>query len=155
MAELAVAEFPRLAVDAREAISAAPSYTVDTLGSLRRELAETPLLLLLGADAFVTLPGWKEWRQLFELAHIVLISRPGFKMPEPLPADLAEEYARRLTAEPGLLRSGAGRIYRQSVDPQPISATAIRELIREGQSPGAMLPAAVAHYIETHHLYRR
>src|SRR5207249_4436005 len=73
MAELAVVEFPRLAVDPREASNDAPSYTVDTLAGLRAEAGATPLVLLLGADAFATLPGWKDWRRLFVLAHLVLV----------------------------------------------------------------------------------
>jgi nicotinate-nucleotide adenylyltransferase len=155
MAELGVGEFPRLAVDPREAASNAPSYTVHTLASLRPELGAAPILLLLGADAFLTLPGWKEWERLFELAHLVLIARPGFAMPEPLPAPLADHWRRRLIGDPRLLTSGSGRIYRQEVVPQPISATAIRAMIRGGQRPEGLTPPAVIDYIETHHLYRR
>ena len=58
MARLALGEFPALEVDPREALSDAPSYTVDTLTALRRELAPAPLLLLLGADAFAGLSRW-------------------------------------------------------------------------------------------------
>ena len=155
MAELGVVDFPRLAVDAREASTDAPSYTVDSLSALRGELGTTPILLLLGADAFLTLPGWKEWERLFELAHLVLIARPGFAMPEPLPAPLADQYRRRLAGDPSLLTSGTGRIYRQGVVPQPVSATAIREVIRQGRRPDGLTPPAVIDYIETHHLYRR
>jgi nicotinate-nucleotide adenylyltransferase len=155
MARLAVAEFPRLAVDGREAATDAPSYTVDTLAALRSELSAVPLLLLLGADAFVTLPSWKEWRRLFDLAHLVLIARPGFSMPDPLPDALRREYAGRVTRDPGLLKGKAGRIYQQKVDPQPVSATAIREMVRRRERPNGLTPAAVIHYIETHHLYDR
>jgi nicotinate-nucleotide adenylyltransferase len=155
MARLAVAEFPRLAVDGREAATDSPSYTVDTLAALRRELPGVPLLLLLGADAFATLPAWKEWRRLFELAHLVLIARPEFAMPDPLPDPLGREYFARRTLDPGLLTVEAGRIYQQKVDPQPISATAIREMIRRRERPNGLTPAAVIHYIETHHLYDR
>src|SRR5512144_2565323 len=63
MTELAVAEFPQLSVDPREALTDAPAYTVDTLAALRGEVGATPLLLLVGADAFATLDGWKSWRQ--------------------------------------------------------------------------------------------
>ena len=155
MAELGVVDFPRLAVDAREASTDAPSYTVDSLSALRGELGATPILLLLGADAFLTLPGWKEWERLFELAHLVLIARPGFAMPEPLPAPLADQYRRRLAGDPSLLTSGTGRIYHQGVVPQPISATAIRDMIRQGRRPDGLTPPTVIDYIETHHLYRR
>ena len=68
MARLGVVEFPRLTVDPREALRPEPSYTIDTLTGLREELGSTPILLLLGADTFATLPTWKRWLELFGLA---------------------------------------------------------------------------------------
>ena len=68
MARRAIAGNPRFVVDAREVQRPRPSYTVDTLTALRAELGkEQPLWLLLGADAFLELPTWHDWRQLFEL----------------------------------------------------------------------------------------
>jgi nicotinate-nucleotide adenylyltransferase len=154
MARLAVADFPGLAVDPREALQSTPSYTVDTLTSLRTEMGATPLLLLLGADAFVTLPSWRRWIDLFDLAHLVIIARPGYEVPTPLPAALAAEWAVRATEDSGLLSRGTGRIYSQWVSPQPISATRIRAMLQTGQRPDGLLPAAVVAYIETHSLYR-
>ena len=78
MVRRAIAGNPRFAADAREVTSPRPSYTVDTLTGLRAELnQEQPLWLLLGADAFLELPTWHEWRQLFELANIAVAARPG------------------------------------------------------------------------------
>jgi nicotinate-nucleotide adenylyltransferase len=154
MTELAVLEFPRLSVEPREALSDAPSYTADTLAAMRAEVGSTPLLLLLGADAFSTLNTWKTWQRLFELAHLVLVARPGFALPDPLPEELAAAYRGRSVSDPGLLSSGVGRIYRQTVSPQPISATAIRALLRQGRRPHGLLPDAVLRYIDSHGLYR-
>ena len=154
MTRLAVAEFPRLTVDPREALRNDPSYTVNTLTSLREELGATPILLLLGADTFVTLPGWKRWPELFGLAHIVIVERPGYTMPEPLPATLAGAVSARMIQKPDLLTSGVGRIYRQTVTPQPISATRIRELVHARQRITGLTPRAVIEYIEIHNLYR-
>ncbi|HMA11917.1 MAG TPA: nicotinate (nicotinamide) nucleotide adenylyltransferase, partial [Steroidobacteraceae bacterium] len=68
MVRRAVAGNPRFEADAREVNRLRPSYTVDTLNELRAELGnERPLWLLLGADAFLGLPSWHEWRRLFEL----------------------------------------------------------------------------------------
>ncbi len=77
MLRLAVAEFPGLVVDSREVDRAGKSYTVLTLEALRREDAQRPLLLLVGADAFRGLPSWHRWRELFALAHLVVVARPG------------------------------------------------------------------------------
>ncbi|MBK8739267.1 MAG: nicotinate-nucleotide adenylyltransferase [Betaproteobacteria bacterium] len=154
MARLGAGEFSRLTVDPREALRAAPSYTVETLTGLREELGSAPLLLLLGADTFATLPTWKRWQELFGLAHIVLVARPGVDADAALAPELADALAARRTGDPGLLSGGAGRIYRQAVTPQPISATRIRELVRARQPITGMAPRAVIEYIEFHNLYR-
>ena len=82
MLELALADLPGLLLDTREvrraAQGGAPSYTVDTLHEVRAQLGPaTPVAWLLGADAFVGLPGWHEWTELFGLAHLVIAARPG------------------------------------------------------------------------------
>jgi len=155
MTNLAVDEFPCLGVDGREAATDAPSYTTETLASIRAEIGpSTPILLLLGADAFVGLPSWKNWRRLFELAHLVLVARPEFALPDPLPGGLAAIHDERRIDDPRLLSAGAGRIYVQAVAPQPVSATAIRQMIREGRRPTGLLPEAVIRYIDSHGLYR-
>ena len=70
MLDLAVAGDRRLRVDRRELQRPGPSWTVDTLRELRAERgAAAPLALLVGADSFRSLPTWKHWRQLPELAH--------------------------------------------------------------------------------------
>ncbi len=155
MARLGVQEFPGLAVDSREALQTTPSYTVDALTALRSELGKCPLMLLIGADAFLSLPGWKRWTELFDLAHMIIVARPGAHLPDPPPAPLDAIWTARYTADCGLLSSPAGRICVQPVQPQPISATQIRGLLRAGQRPDGLLPAAVVAYIESHSLYKR
>ena len=97
--ELAVAEFPGLVVDDRELRRAGKSYTVLTLQELRGEFPGSPILVLLGADAFRGLPSWHRWRELFDLAHFVVVERPGVNLeaglPAPLLADLARQAGRR------------------------------------------------------------
>jgi nicotinate-nucleotide adenylyltransferase len=76
------AENAGFSVDASEVAAAAPSYTVHTLERLRGELgADRSLVLLVGADAFAGLPTWHRWRDLFNLAHIAVSQRPGFRSP--------------------------------------------------------------------------
>ena len=78
MLQAALAGQDRLVLDTRELQREGPSYTVDTLRELRAESAASqPLILLLGSDAFAGLPTWHEWRVLFDLAHIGVLSRPG------------------------------------------------------------------------------
>jgi nicotinate-nucleotide adenylyltransferase len=155
MCRLAVEEFPRLSVDPREALRDTPSYTVDTLTSIREEVGATsPIMLILGADTFVTLPTWSRWTDLFALAHIVIVPRPGFTMPNPLLPALNSAYNSRLTTDKALLSKGFGRIYIQTVAPNAISATRLREMTWGYQSIERYTPKKVAEYIEAHNLYR-
>jgi len=152
MLSLALQEFPRLEIDDREARRSGPSYMVDTLQELRQECPRRPLLLLLGQDAASGLHSWHQWEQLFELAHLVIMNRPGMK-PE-YRQDLSKQMERRLSAElEPLINSTAGRVLNLQVSPLDISATTIKSIIRLGRTPGSMLPAAVLRYINENQLY--
>ena len=78
MLELALQGQQNFFADDREIRRGGLSYSVDTLASLREQYGpDRPLVLMLGADAFLGLPTWNRWQQVFELAHIVVINRPG------------------------------------------------------------------------------
>jgi nicotinate-nucleotide adenylyltransferase len=158
MLKLAVAEFPGLVVDEREIARAGKSYTVLTLEELRREDPQRPVLLLLGADAFLGLPTWHRWRELFGLAHLVVVPRPGVTLADGLPPALVSEWDARVTTDPAILFSTpAGAIYEASVPPQPIAATAIRTQLAAGAAGrdkvAQLIPRAVLAYIDQHGLY--
>ena len=159
MLDLGCAEFPGLAIDPREMRRGGKSYTVLTLEELRAEDAARPLLWIVGADALVGLPTWHRWRELFGLAHLVVAARPGVILEGALPPLLLPEWQARIATDSSRLRTlPAGSIYRASVSPQPISATAIREALAQGV-PGrnavrGLLPDDVLAYIEHNRLYR-
>lgn len=157
MVRLACADNPLFQVDPREAESLAPGYTVETLSAIRRELpAETPLCLILGADAFQGLATWHRWQDLFDLAHLVVAQRPGFAPidGEALPAALRQAWDRRLAPDAMALRNAtAGRIYRVTVTALDISASRIRRDMAAGRSPRYLLPDAVLDYIQRNRLY--
>jgi len=151
MVRRAIAGNPRFAVDAREVTSPRPSYTVDTLTALRAELGkEQPLWLLLGADAFLELPTWHEWRQLFELANIAVAARPGAQMLQSdlMPEPLKSEVLKRQEAN-----GSAGSVMLRQTTPLDISATAIRDTLARHGSARYLLPDAVLDYIHEHQLY--
>ena len=82
MVEAAIRGEPGFVADDRELKRPGLSYTVDTLASFRAELgADRPLCLLLGMDAFLGLPQWHRWRELLDLAHVVVAHRPGWEVP--------------------------------------------------------------------------
>ena len=89
MTELGCAEFAGLSADGREIRHPGPSYTVDTLQALHAEDVTRPLALIIGSDAFAGLSSWRRWEQLFTLAHLVVVERPGAPaLPEAAPPAL-------------------------------------------------------------------
>lgn len=154
MVELAVAREPRLVCDRRELERAGPSYTVDTLHSLREELGpRCPLCLVLGYDAVAGLAGWHRWQALLDYAHIVVMARPGWTWPAE--GAVAEWLAGHRIADAGVLRQRpAGGVLPVQLRPLAISSTDIREQLAAGRSPRFLLPEPVLDYIENHQLYR-
>jgi nicotinate-nucleotide adenylyltransferase len=132
----------RLTLDTRELDRAGPSFTIDTLHELRAEQGERPLVLLLGADAFAGLASWHRWRELFDVAHIGVLSRPGAATE--LPDELEREVAGRRIADIFAWRAfPAGKLIELAVTPLEISATRIRELLAAGRDPRYLLPAGL------------
>jgi nicotinate-nucleotide adenylyltransferase len=159
MLKLAIRDFPGLVVDTREVARGGKSYTVDTLQGLPDEMPERPLVLLVGADAFHGFPGWHRWKELFVLAHVVVVPRPGVALEASLTAALASEWHARRADDPRVLRERiAGSIYVQRVSTQPISSSDIRARLARGDAGSVeiagLLPAAVLAYIEARQLYR-
>lgn len=158
MARLAIAGNPRFVLDEREFHRAAPSYSVDTLSDLRAELpAATPLVLFMGADAFLGLTTWHEWRRLFDLAHIVVAHRPGFSaaawedaLPDPLRRLLSTH---RVEQAGEILEKPAGRVFLHSITQLDISASQIRDRALRGKSLRYLLPDTVIAYLNENHLY--
>ena len=137
--ELATAEQPGFVVDDREVRKAGPSYSVETLGELRHEYPDRSLCLIVGMDAFLSLPKWHQWRELLQLAHLVVAHRPGWRAPGMGP--LGELLVDRGTGRIGdLHEQRAGCIYHPCCD-------AARDLLHGGPAadcdgPGSALPHA-------------
>jgi nicotinate-nucleotide adenylyltransferase len=158
MARLAAAGNARLKVDDRELRRAGPGYTFDTLAELRAEIgAARPLVLLIGADAFLEFATWHRWHEIFGLAHVAVAHRPGSpveRWPAHMPQPLAREYSARLLQQPLATHlSPAGGIVVVPFTALDIAATAIRDMLRAGSSPRYLLPAVVFDYIREKQLY--
>jgi nicotinate-nucleotide adenylyltransferase len=158
MVRLAARDNPRFIVDEREMHRPGPGYMLDTLAEMRAEAgASRPLVLLLGADAFLEFATWHRWHEIFGLAHIAVAHRPGYpveRWSERMPQPLAREYSARLMQQPLATHlSPAGGIAVVAFTALDISATSIRDMLRTGSSPRYLLPAAVLDYIRQHHLY--
>lgn len=155
MLKLATAGRPRWRIDATELQGSEETYTINTLTRLRQQLGrEQPLVVMLGTDSFLTLPSWKRWEELFDLAHFAIANRPGY-IPSigTTPADLAAQMAQRADRRDSLAASPAGRIVSFDMPQLDISASKIRAAIAAGRAPRDLLAPAVLAYIETQRLY--
>jgi nicotinate-nucleotide adenylyltransferase len=153
MLEAAVRAYPAFRIDTRELRRNGPSYTFDTLVSLRQELGDAGLCLLMGMDAFGDLTTWHRWDELIDLCHLVVMTRPGTDVPAG--GELAGFIRRHRVPEAAGLRHGpAGRLLFQPVTALAISASRLRELLAEGLSPAFLTPEAVIELINREGLYR-
>jgi len=142
MVRAAVADQPAFIVDDREMRRTGLSYSVDTLTELRTELPDRSLCLMLGMDAFLGLPNWHRWRELLDLAHVVVAHRPGWKAPTTGP--LGEVMVDRGTGSIRDLHDArAGRVYVHAVTQLEISSTELRQLIVAGRDPRYLVPDPV------------
>ena len=154
MLDLAIADHPRLRVDRRELERAGSSYSVDTLREVRAEIgSDMPLAWLLGADAFRDLHHWHRWRELFDLAHLIVAVRPGHAM-DPLAPALQAEVATRWTDDPALLETTAnGLLFLLDLPLRFEAASNLRQRIAAGSLWEDEVPPAVAAYIRAQRLY--
>src|SRR5262245_20603924 len=142
MVKAAIADQKGFVVDDREIRRQGVSYSYDTLAELRAEYPDRSLCLLLGMDAFLGLPDWHRWRELLDLAHIVVAHRPGWKAPTMGP--LGEVMVDRGTGSVRDLHDKlAGRIYIRAVTQLEISSTDLRQVITSGQDPRELVPDEV------------
>jgi nicotinate-nucleotide adenylyltransferase len=150
MVRLACAEFPGFTPDDRELRRDGPSYTVDTLTSLRAELGnEVSLCWLVGADAFAAIDRWRDAKHLFDLAHFIVMARPG-SAPLASPDWLRTNVTTDVTA---IRTRPHGAVLSVAEAQQDISASMIRARLASGESVTGLLPEAVSHYLHAHHLY--
>ncbi|MCC5856765.1 MAG: nicotinate-nucleotide adenylyltransferase [Ectothiorhodospiraceae bacterium] len=152
MLRMAVRGEPRFVVDDRELRRDTPSWTVDTLRTLRADFPDRHFCLLMGSDSFRGLPTWSRWRELGEFAHIVVMQRPDPGRPVP---DALAEWLRGREADGwgALRRERSGRVLFQPVAQLAISATDIRERLARGGSIRYLVPDAVWDHIQQEGLY--
>ncbi len=154
MLQLALQGSEHLLLDDRELRREGPSYTVDTLRSLKHDYPDASLFMLIGSDSFQALDSWHCWQELLELANIVIARRP----------DNVHDQASRL----GVLlkdrfvidfkeasQSKAGKIIPLPVSQLEISSTQIRELTKQNKTCEYLLPHSVLRFMKENLLYQK
>ena len=152
MLQLATEGSP-IEVDGRELPRQGTSYTADTLSEYRAELGgDAPLVFVMGSDAWATLPSWYRWSDMLDLAHILIMDRPGSD--EPVPEVLDDWSRGRLVNEARMLLSTpAGYICHVTLAPFDVSATEVRRQL-SGQEPlTGLLDHRVENFIRNRGLY--
>lgn len=155
MLELAVADDPRLEVRGLESDTTRIAYTIDTLLSLRE--LEPPLspIFILGMDSLAQLASWHRWRELVEQFDLAVIDRAAVPLSSAMAAEISARVVsvrteRSIDPPPG----EGGRIFRLPVEAIDVSSREIRGRIARGESWQALVPPAVARYIQRAGLYR-
>ena len=136
MTVVATASNPRFSVSRTDIERPGPTYTIDTLNDLREAYGnDAELFFITGADALAAILGWREVKGLFELAHFVGVSRPGY-------------------AQADLSGFPDGSVTLVEVPALAISSTDCRARVRRGHPVWYLVPDGVVQYIDKRHLYR-
>lgn len=152
MVALALESCSELSCDTRELLADKPSYTIDTLEQLREELGnEVSLCWCVGMDSLVNLSSWHRWRELLEVAHLVVTARPGWQIPAD--GEVADWLACHQATADALTQCAQGSVVVSEMSLLDISATDIRQQIARGDSPQFLMPEAVWRYIQVNGLY--
>ena len=142
MVRLAVASNPFFRVSEVEVDRPGPSYTVDTLEALHQEWGqEAEVFFLLGVDALVDLPRWKEPARVLELCRPVVFARPGRDL------SALDDVEAQVPGLKNRVRILDGLIL-------DISSTGIRRRVAQGKSIRYLVPAQVERFIAERGLYR-
>ncbi|WP_369788773.1 nicotinate-nucleotide adenylyltransferase [Rouxiella sp. WC2420] len=154
MAQLAVEGNPLFSVDSRELQRDTPSYTIETLETLRKEHGtKQPLAFIIGQDSLLTLYKWHRWESLLDVCHLAVLARPGYASELETP-ELQRWYDAHKIEDAGQLRQRPhGFIYQANTPLLDISATEIRQRRHEGRDCSDLLPFSVERYIESQGLY--
>ncbi len=144
MTVLATITNPHFYVSRIELDRPAPSYTIDTLRSVKELLgSKTQVFFISGADAILDILTWKDVDEVMEMCYFIAATRPGYRL---------EELGRRLGY---LLKKYSHKVFCVEVPALAISSTDIRERVTQNRPIKYLLPESVENYIYKYELYKR
>ena len=156
MVKLAIQDKPDFQVSDLEIRRQGKSYSVDTLEILKQEDPDGELFFIIGLDSYRDIASWKEFDRIFSLCQLVVTTRPGVEVSDPLaplPVAIHSDFCYDETSKKIRHKSG-NYVFFLSKTKLDISSTRIRKLLHSGQSVTDLIPSAVSDYIEKNHLYR-
>lgn len=156
LVEAAVADHAPFAACAIEADHPGPNYSVDTLARLRRDYPDDSFYFIIGGDSFRDLPSWKNYLELFSLAHLVVVGRPGIDIDKPeraLPVAAQKQFCYSGSPEKWRHKSGNWLYFLRETG-LDISSTRLRALVAEQRSIRYLVPEPVRELIARQGLYR-
>ncbi len=146
-------EFDGLSIDTREIDRGGESYTIDSLKEIKTEHSKTTICLIIGADSFINLRSWKDWKEFKNYCHLVVINRPGIDIAK----DLTHNF--KLANSVNDLQSQAsGYVYFANTPMLDISSSEIRSIllndnlsgkIAEQKNLSDLLPDSIVNYIKS------
>jgi nicotinate-nucleotide adenylyltransferase len=152
MVRAATSGQPGFVVDDREMRRDGPSYTIDTLISLRKEHPDASLGLIIGMDAFLGLTSWYRWDELLDLAHIIVAHRPGWRAPDMgALGDIIDRHGTHHIDD--LHDNSHWQIHINAVTQLEKSSTEIRDIVAAGRDPRFLMPDVVRDIIADNHCY--
>jgi nicotinate-nucleotide adenylyltransferase len=134
MTVIATASNPRFSASRVDIERRTPTFTVDTLTDLRTQFPRHEMFFITGADALAQILSWKRVAELLDLAHLVGVTRPGFRLDGKHLPDRAVSLV--------------------EVPAMAISSTDCRERVGRGQPVWYLVPDGVVQYISKRGLYR-
>lgn len=137
MTVIATSSNPRFTVSRVDIDRPGITYTIDTLRDIRREYPDAELFFITGADAIAEIMRWKDADKMWNLAHFVAVTRPGYS------TDFTQ------------LSVPQGTVDALEIPALAISSTDVRRRAGEGEPVRYLVPDGVVEYIYKHGLYRR
>lgn len=154
MINLAIQPYPHYHCDLREIQRKTPSYTIETLKSLRHDYPDASLSFTMGMDAFNTLDQWHYFDHFLDYAHLIIFPRGGYTLnPSPLVQLLLDNHQINDISPLHQQKCGAIYVYSEGLE-DPLSSTQIRTLLKKNDNNAQhYLPKAVFEYITQQHIY--
>lgn len=156
MTTLAIRPYPQLHVNDIEIHENGPTYSIDTIKTLRQQFRDKPLCFIMSTDAFAHFNEWHQWERILDYCHLIIVNRPKVTLPTADWLTLLLK-AHQVTDVEILCQTLQGKIFFKEVRDVPISATELREELASGtyRILEKMLPTEVLQYIKIHHLYQK